>query len=146
MAETRQYEPQKRARRRALQALYQWQITGQSPEEIIGQFLEVQDFSNVDTGLFKHLVAGVIGDKALLDTSLEPFLDRPMEHLDIMELVILRLGAYQLLEFPELPFQVVLDESIELAKRFGSSRGHVYINAVLDKSVLHLRPKLPADN
>ena len=140
MPDAGRFEPQRRARRRALQALYQWQITGQQAAEIIEQFLEAQDFGNVDTALFEGLVTGVVRDHKALDRQLEPFLDRPMEHIDITERAILMLGAYQLLECPDVPFQVVLDESIELAKRFGSSRGHVYVNGVLGKSIQYLRP------
>lgn len=133
MAESQRFEPQKRARRRALQALYQWQITGQPASEIFHQFLAEQDFSNVDEGLFRALVNGVIDQIDTLDARLEPILDRPMDHLAIMEKIILRMGVLQLTRFAEVPYQVVLDESVELARQFGSSEGHAYINAVLDK-------------
>lgn len=128
------HERRQRARRRALQALYQWQITRQDAIEILRQFRLAQDLSQVDEEFFEQLVRGVITDQAELDLSLQAFLDRPMVQVDLMEQVVLRLGAWQLLHCPEVPFRVVLDESIDLAHRFGSEQGHAYINGVLDKA------------
>jgi N utilization substance protein B len=134
MKETSQFEPRRRARRRALQALYQWQITRQEIAEIIGQFQEEQDFTNVDQDLFLHLLNGVVRDYTVLDESLTPFLDRPLEQLDVMELLILRMSSFELQNNPEVPFAVLLNEAIDLAKRFGAEQGHNFINAVLDKA------------
>lgn len=129
-------ERRRRARRRALQALYQWQIKGQedTARALIGQFLEHQDFSQVDQAYFEALVRGVLGSVDAYDRALEPFLDRPMAEIDQMERVILRLAAFELLEQPDLPFRVVLDEAIELSHRFGAEQGHTFINGVLDKA------------
>lgn len=129
------YEPRRRARRRALQAIYQWQMTGQESEEILRQFLEIQDMSGVDVDHFKKILLGVAQNSASLDEQLQPFLDRPTEQLDVMERVALRIGAFELLHCPELPYRVVLDECVDLAHRFGSEQGHTYVNAVLDKAV-----------
>ena len=134
MNTSKRFEPRRRARRRALQAIYQWQITGQEAGEILGQFQAVQDLSQVDEEHFEKLLRGVTTDKTILDAALQPFLDRPMEQVDLMERVVLRIGAWELLNCPELPFRVVLDESVDLALRFGSEQGHSYVNAVLDKA------------
>jgi len=128
------FEPRKRARRRALQAIYQWQMTGQDASEILGQFRTAQDLSKIDEEHFERLLFGVTKDKEALNDALQPFLDRPMEQVDVMERVVLRIGAWELLNCPELPFRVILDESVDLAKRFGSEQGHSYVNAVLDKA------------
>lgn len=128
------FGPRKRARRRALQAIYQWQITHQDAGEIYRQFCEIQDLSQVDEEYFEQLLRGVTAEKERLDEALEPFLDRPMEQVDLMERVVLMIGAWELRNCPETPYRVVLDESVDLAHRFGSEQGHSYVNAVLDKA------------
>ena len=139
MSKTDRFEPRKRARRRALQAIYQWQITHQDASEILRQFHEVQDLSQVDVGHFEILLQGVINENKRLIDALEPFLDRPMDQVDVMERVVLMIGAWELLECPDMPYRVVLDESVDLARRFGSEQGHSYVNAVLDKAARTLR-------
>ena len=128
--------PRSRARRRALQALYQWQIKGEeeSADDLVGQFLAHQDFSEVDEQYFETLLRGVLAAAHLFDSQLQPFMDRPMSQVDQVERVILRLGAFELLEQPEVPFRVILDEAIDLSHRFGAEQGHAYINGVLDKA------------
>ena len=139
MSKTDRFEPRKRARRRALQAIYQWQITHQEADEILRQFREIQDLSQVDVGHFEELLRGVINETKRLTEALEPFMDRPMEQVDVMERVVLMIGAWELLECPEMPYRVVLNESVDLARRFGSEQGHSYVNAVLDKAARKLR-------
>jgi len=133
------FEYRRRARRRALQALYQWRLTGQDVGEILAQFREEQDFSNVDTELFATLVRKVSAGQAGIDEKIEPFLDRPLKQLDVIEHVILSIGAWELLHSIEVPHQVVIDESINLAKQFGAEQGHVFINGVLDKAAKQWR-------
>lgn len=133
------YEPRRRARRRALQAIYQWQMTGQDAADILSQFLDAQDMSNVDEAHFEALLCGVAAERDALDEALQEFLDRPVEQLDQMERAVLRIGAYELLRCPEQPFRVVIDECIDLANRFGSEQGHAYVNAVLDKAARRWR-------
>ena len=128
------FESRRRARRRALQALYQWHLTGQDVGEILAQFREEQDFSNVDTELFASLVRKVSKNQADLDEKLEPFLDRPLSQLDVIEHVILSMGAQELLFSIEVPHQVVIDEAINLAKQFGAEQGHSFVNGVLDRA------------
>jgi len=134
------HERRQRARRRALQALYQWHITRQDADEIVRQFRLAQDLSMVDEEFFESLLQGVIGSQAELDARLQPFLDRPMVQVDIMEQAVLRLGAWELLNCPDTPFRVVLDECIDLAHRFGAEQGHAFINGVLDKAARSWRP------
>lgn len=133
------FEPRRRARRRALQAVYQWQMTGQEPAVILKQFRAAQDFSNVDEALFEELLRGVANDSEALDEALQPFLDRPIEEVDVMERVVLRMGAWELLNRPDVPYRVVLDQAVDLTHRFGSEQGHSFVNAVLDKAAKHLR-------
>jgi N utilization substance protein B len=139
MKQPGRFEPRRRARRRALQAIYQWQLTGQGADEILGQFRAAQDMSGVDETYFETLLRGVISGQDGLDAELQPFLDRPMKDVDQMEQAVLRIGAFELLNCPELPVPVVLDECIDLAQRFGSEQGHSYVNAVLDKAARHWR-------
>ena len=133
------FESRRRARRRALQALYQWHLTGQDVGDIILQFREVQDFSNVDTELFATLVRKVIKNQDEINENIAPHLDRPVEQLDIIEHVILSIGAYELMYSIEVPHQVVIDESINLAKQFGAEQGHSFVNGVLDKGAKQWR-------
>jgi N utilization substance protein B len=135
------FEPRRRARRRALQAIYQWQLTGQDAHDILQQFRAVQDMSGVDEEHFEKLLRGVSSEKQGLDDALQPFLDRPFDQLDMMERVVLRIGAFELLHCPELPFRVTVDECVDLAHRFGSEQGHAYVNAVLDKAARQWRPQ-----
>ena len=133
------FEFRSRARRRALQALYQWHLTGQEVGEILAQFREEQDFSNVDTELFATLVRKVSRDQDVINENMEPYLDRPLKQLDVIEHVILSIGIYELVNSIEVPHQVVIDEAINLAKLFGAEQGHSFINGVLDKAAKQLR-------
>lgn len=133
------WEPRRRARRRALQALYQWQANPQSAETLIEQFLDTQDFSMVDAELFKELVTGVMAEGGQLARDLRPHMDRDFERCDIMERVLLLLGAWQLRHDLATPYQVVLNETVDLATRFGSDQSPGYVNAVLDKAAREWR-------
>lgn len=145
MGDQRSFEPRSRARRRALQAIYQWQITGQDANEILSQFRAVQDMSGVDIEFFEALVRGVSAGRQGLDDQLQVFLDRPFSQVDLMEQVVLRIGAFELINCPEQPFRVVVDECVDLAHRFGSEQGHAYVNAVLDKAARSWRPDEAGD-
>lgn len=134
------HEPVQRARRRALQALYQHQLTGQQAGLILLQFRQTQDFKGVDDAYFEQLVRGVIDQQAELDEKLQPFLDRSLEVVDVIEKNVLRLGAWELLNAPQLQFRIVLDEAIDLARRFGAEQGHAFVNGVLDKAAREWRP------
>ncbi|HKL52104.1 MAG TPA: transcription antitermination factor NusB [Wenzhouxiangellaceae bacterium] len=134
------FEPRRRARRRALQALYQWQLNDDSAVSIIKQFLEEQNFEGVDAEYFQQLVRDVIAEGELLDAKLGPHVERIDSSLDQMERVILRIGAVELLKHPEIPYRVVIDEAVELAHRFGAEQGHSFVNGVLDRLARDLRP------
>ncbi len=122
-----------RAREQAVQALYQWQLTGQNLSEIDAQFLEEPEAIRIDIPYFKTLLHGVPKHLSALDEALRELLDRAIENVDPVERAILRLGAYELLYQPEVPYRVVINEAVELAKTFGSEQGHRYVNGVLDK-------------
>jgi len=109
-------------------------MTGQDANEILRQFRAVQDMSGVDVEHFEKVLRGVSSGQESLDGELQPFLDRPFGQIDLMEQVVLRIGAYEMLHCPELPFRVVVDECVDLAHRFGSEQGHSYVNAVLDRA------------
>ncbi|SIQ86426.1 transcription antitermination factor NusB [Marinobacterium stanieri] len=126
-------EMRRNARSLALQALYQWSVAGQSVTEIDAQFRVDNDMSNTDTQLFSELLRGVIGSSRDLDEAFRPFLDRPLDDLDPVELSVLRIGAYELKHRLQVPYRVAINESVELAKIFGATESHKYINGILDK-------------
>lgn len=128
------WEPRRRARRRALQALYQHEIAGDPVDGIIIQFMDTQDFSGVDEAYFKALVHGVVNEREALIESLKPALDREFEKQDTMERLLLLIGSWQFSFEPETPFQIVVDETVDLANRFGSGQSPAYVNAVLDNA------------
>ncbi len=127
------FEPRRRARRRALQALYQWQLNDDSATAIISQFVEEQNFEGVDQNYFETLVREVVAHRGELDEAVAPFLKRADAGIDQMERVVLRLGACELIHHPETPYRVVIDEAVELAHRFGAEKAHTFINGVLDR-------------
>ena len=140
MSFERPFEARQRARRRALQALYQWQLNHDEPAAIIRQFAEEQNFEGVDEGYFKTLFQEVVNDHEKIDELIAPTLERVDASLDQMERAVLRLGINELLNHPEVPYRVVIDEAIELSHRFGSENAHTFINGVMDRLANQLRP------
>jgi N utilization substance protein B len=128
-----------RARRCALQALYQWQMTGDSPADLIRQFREGDELKKADEGYFELLVIGCLRDSDALMGAVGGVLDRPVEQLDPIERAALTIGLFELRSQPEVPFRVAISEAVELAKAFGGSDGHKYVNAVLDRAARDLR-------
>lgn len=128
-----------RARRLALQALYQWQLTGMDPAEVERQFHERDEYRQVDADYFRELVLQSTAHCAELDKELGAFVDRPMEEVDPVERAILRLSTYELAYRPDIPYRVVINEAVELARKFGAEQGHTYINGVLDRTARVLR-------
>ena len=122
-----------RARRRALQALYAWQMSGNRIESVIDQFRHEQDMQIADLDYFEDLVRGVARVHAELDAAILPFLDREMDRVDPIERAALRIAAYELRERIDVPYRVVINEAVETTKRFGAEHGHTYVNGVLDK-------------
>ncbi|ARG96896.1 transcription antitermination factor NusB [Legionella micdadei] len=129
----------RRARKLALQALYQWLMSGYELYEIEAQFRVINDMTKVDAEYFCRLLHGVPKYVKTLEDNLAPFLDRPIENLNPIELTVLRLGAFELCYCPEIPYRVVLDEAISLAKEFGSQDGHRYVNGVLNNLARKVR-------
>ena len=128
-----------RARRRALQALYAWQISGGEVGQVIAQFAHEQAHEIADLEYFDDLVRGVVKHRAALDEALAAYLDRTVEEVDPIERAVLRLAAYEMLHRIDVPYRVVLNEAIEIAKRFGSEHGHTFVNGVLDRAAAEWR-------
>ncbi|MCX7108043.1 MAG: transcription antitermination factor NusB [Methylococcales bacterium] len=121
------------ARKAAVQALYQWQMTGQSLVEIERQFLEEERLKDAQKSYFTELFHGVPKNLGVIDETLTEFVDRPVDMIDPVERAILRIGAYELLNRLDMPYRVVLNEAINLAKYFGADGSHKYVNGILDK-------------
>lgn len=129
----------RRAREMALQALYQWLFTGDEAALLCAQGAESLDWAQTDQGYFEALVHGVIESAAVLNDCLQPFLDRPANMLSPIEHALLLIGGYELMHFPEVPYRVVINEAVELAKSYGGTDGHKYVNGVLDRLAAQLR-------
>ena len=129
----------RRAREFALQGLYQWQLAGAAPETIARELGEAKGFEKIDADYFKALLDGTVADAAELEREIAPLLDRKFSQLSPVERGILLLAGYELKHRPEVPYRVVINEAIELAKSYGGTDGHKYVNGVLDKLAAQLR-------
>ena len=129
----------RKARHYALQALYQWQISRNALSDIEAQFRAEFDFSNTDLEYFQTLLHEVPKHVGELEQSFEPLLDRQLKDLTPIELTVLRMGAYELAYRIDVPYKVVINEAVALAKKFGATDGHKYINGVMDKLAQQLR-------
>ncbi|MFI3158477.1 MAG: transcription antitermination factor NusB [Methylococcaceae bacterium] len=121
------------ARKAAVQALYQWQMAGQDLSEIERQFLEEERLKDAQKSYFIELFYGVPKNLDTIDQALSEFVDRPVDTIDPVERAILRIGVYELLHRLDMPYRVVLNEGINLAKYFGADGSHKYVNGILDK-------------
>ena len=130
----------RRAREYALQGLYQWQLAGATASDIRTQLAEDAHFDKADRDFFVQLLAGTIAEAEALKGEIAPALDRKMELLSPVERGILMLAAWELKHAPEVPYRVVINEAIELAKEFGGTDGYKFVNGVLDKLAPRLRP------
>lgn len=128
-----------KARHFALQAVYQWQMTGDNPTEIERQFREDQPIQGADLDYMHDLISGVITNIAQIDETFSPYLSRPLDDLDEVDKAVLRLGTFELMFRQEVPFRVVINEAIMLAKSFAEKDSHKFVNGVLDKVVRNLR-------
>ena len=129
----------KKARKLILQALYQWQISGSSTTQVEAEFRADNDFDKIDAEYFKSLFREIPKLVTEIDRDIEPFLDRPISDVDPIEMNILRIGIFEFKYRIDVPYRVVINEAIELAKLFGGTDGHKYINGILDKLSLRLR-------
>ena len=129
------YNPEKRrlAREFSVQAIYQWQLAGHTALEIEKQFIEEYDIDAADKDYFVRLLQGVVDESEKIDSTLIPVLDRDLYALNPVELAILRLSVYELLFCLDVPYRVVINEALELTKKFGAIEGYKYVNGVLDK-------------
>ncbi len=131
----------RRAREYALQGLYQWQLAGHDASAIRTQLAEDANFAKADAAYFGAVLDGTIAEAEALKAAITPLLDRKLEHLSPVERGILLLAAWELKHTPDIPFRVVINEAIELAKVYGGTDGHKYVNGVLDRLAASLRPQ-----
>jgi len=132
--------PRHRAREFLVQGLYQHLIGGQDQAAIRSQAESVAGFDKADAALYQTLLTETLGDDAALREALTPFIDRKWSEVSPIERSILLLGACELKHHPETPYRVIINEAIELAKTYGGTDGHKFINGVLDKLAPMLRP------
>ena len=132
--------PRHRAREFALQGLYQWLLNQEDAGAIEAHLREAHGFDKADAVHFDALLYGTIRDAVALRTVLTPLIDRPLDLLSPIEHAVLLIGAYELKHHPEIPYRVVINEAVELAKSFGGTDGHKYVNGVLDKFAAQVRP------
>lgn len=122
-----------KARRFALQGLYEWQLSGNQPFEIEARYRVENAMHKVDLAYFHELLHQVVAKNRELDKAFEPFLDRKMQQLDPVERNILRIGSYELIHHIEIPYKIILNEAVELAKDFGATDSYKYVNSILDE-------------
>ncbi|MCG6885967.1 MAG: transcription antitermination factor NusB [Proteobacteria bacterium] len=128
-----------RARRLAVQGLYEWQVSGNAPGDIEKQYLVEKELHNVDIPYFRELLIQVPKHQAALDEAIAPLLSRKMAEVDPVEQAVLRVGVYELVHHPDIPYRVVINESVELAKLFGAEQGHRFVNGIMDRLAASLR-------
>jgi N utilization substance protein B len=130
----------RRSRELALQAIYAWQLSGTPVQELLLQLAGTKGFDKADEAFLRALLDGVTRDAEALQASIGPHLDRPWQALSPIERAILLIAAYELIAVPETPYRVVINEAVEVAKTFGGTDGHRYVNGVLDRAARALRP------
>lgn len=129
-----------RARELIVQALYQMQISGHDRNELLRQFKERPEYQRVEQAYFDEAILAICEQQASLEEALTPFADRPVAQLDPVERAILLLGVFELTSRIDIPYRVVINEAVNLCKRFGAVDGHKFINALLDRAAPALRP------
>ncbi len=129
----------RKAREFAVQGIYQWLLNKQPVAGLVKQLSEQDGFAGIDEKMFQALLTGVVDGNEALDRQLSEFVDRSIAELSPVEHAILLLGAEELLRHPEVPYRVVLNEAVELAKTFGGTDGHKYVNGVMDKLAASVR-------
>ena len=129
----------RKARHFGLQALYQWTLSDASLVDIDAEFRVDNDFRHTDGEYFQALLRGVMEDVESLEALFSPLLDRALDDLDPIERNLLRMGTFELKERIDVPYKVVIYEAVSLAKKFGATESHRYINGILDKVASELR-------
>ena len=133
--------PRRKARELAVQAIYSWQLSQNSVTDIEVNFISDNSKRRFDIEYFQQLLRGVTSNVAELDLALSPHVDRPIDDIDHVEKAILRVAAFELSDCQDVPYRVVINEAIELAKSFAADDSHKFINGVLDKAVKLIRPQ-----
>ncbi len=133
--------PRRRARELAMQGIYQWRLSGADATQVAQRMQDEKNLGRYDTELFDKLLRGVLAQHEELGVALAPHLDRASEELSPVELSILLLAAYELLKQPETPYRVIINEAVELAKTYGGTDGHKFVNGVLDKLAAVVRSR-----
>ena len=129
------------ARRYAIQAMYQWQLTAAPLKDIENEFVryQIDKDKKVELDYFKELIHGIPENQDELDRSIRAYIDRPFNEIDPIELAVMRLAIYELIKRPDIPYRVVINEALQLTKKFGSIEGYKFVNGVLDKVARKLR-------
>lgn len=140
MAKISQVQGRHNARVKAMQALYQWDLNDSNVPDIEKQFLETQQMERVDMSYFSEILHGVPATVDKLDLALADCLDRAVDSLDPIERAICRIGAWELAERHDIPVKVVINECVEITKKFGADKGHRFVNGVMDKLAGISRP------
>ena len=122
-----------------MQALYQWDLSGTDLPAIRRQFLESEDFSKADQSYFVELLRKIPKDIDSIDINIAEYTDRPLARVDPVERAVLRIAMYELLSRPDIPYRVVINEAILMAKKFGADQGHAFVNGILDKAAHKIR-------
>ena len=128
-----------KSRRLAMQAIYQWQMTGDNISEIKQQFYDENNVSKFDAAFFSELVSGVASSISDLDVLLEKYMPRSAESVDPVERSILRIAAYEFVNRFDVPYRVVLNEAVNISKEYCAENSHTFVNAVLDKVAKEIR-------
>lgn len=131
--------PRHQARAHTLQAIYQWQISGSSIDDIEKEFLTEHITEKTDMDYFKELIHNIPKNIDDLDQHITPFIKRPIHEIDQIELAVLRISTYELSKRLEIPYRVIINEALELTKKFGSIEGYKFVNGVLDQVARQLR-------
>ncbi|WP_448210860.1 transcription antitermination factor NusB [Colwellia sp. MEBiC06753] len=132
--------PRRKARELAVQAVYSWQLSNNSVADVEAHFLTENAKRRFDIEYFQQLLLGVTGNLTMLDQAIEPHVDRPLDEIDHVEKAILRTAIYELSDCKDVPYRVIINEAIELAKAFAADDSHKFVNGVLDKIVKDFRP------
>ena len=133
--------PRRKARELAVQALYSWQLSQNSVTDIDANFLTDNSARRFDIAYFQKLLHGVTADISNIDNTISPHVDRPLADVDPVEKAILRVAIFELNDCLDVPYKVVINEAIELAKSFAADDSHKFVNGVLDKAVKLIRPQ-----
>lgn len=133
--------PRRKARELAVQAVYSWQLSKNSVSEIDANFLTDNSARRFDIAYFQQLLHGVTSSVGSIDSAISPHVDRPLDDVDHVEKAILRVAIYELTDCVDVPYKVVINEAIELAKSFAADDSHKFVNGVLDKAVKLIRPQ-----